>query len=96
MNWTVNERQWQPGRLHVTGFCVYIQSTIIMKYAKALKDRHNEGRCFTKNKVYELPREVYKKSDLIDITLVNDNGVKHRIGLWYKSFRLVEQKDSGQ
>lgn len=54
----------------------------------AKEDLYNGGRCFTKHNEYEVSKQINKQSDLMDVTVTNDQGQPHRIGIWYKSFKI--------
>ena len=58
----------------------------------AKEDLYNGGRCFTKGKEYEVSKQVKSQSDLIDATVTNDQGQPHSIGMWWKSFKIVNKK----
>lgn len=66
-------------------------NTYTIKATKDLID-DTDVKCFTKDKVYtfETHNHIVRNLQLENVTLVNDNGVKHRIGNWYKHFTLVK------
>lgn len=56
---------------------------------KAKKDLYNNGKCFTKGKVYEVKKDVSLTSSLMDCTTVNDLEEPHYIGSWWREFTIV-------
>lgn len=63
-----------------------------MKYAKAKKTLYNNGQCFTKDKVYELPKDVKTEAGLMETRVINDRGEPHIIGSWWREFKLVKSE----
>lgn len=55
--------------------------------------RHEDGSIsFLKNKLYYFKNSYFnvsKQSDLMNIHLTNEQGQLHRIGNWYKHFKIV-------
>lgn len=58
---------------------------------RAKKDLYNAGRCFTKGRVYILPRPIQTLAALLQYTMTNDKGEPHVIGSWWREFEAVEQ-----
>jgi len=58
---------------------------------KATKDLYNEGLCFKKDGIYEIEADVLlvEKYQLENKTATNEQGKPHRIGLWYRHFRIL-------
>jgi hypothetical protein len=55
----------------------------------ATKDLYNEGKCFTKDKIYSTGGiKITDKFKLKDVTIENDLGERHEIGDWWKHFEL--------
>lgn len=57
---------------------------------EAKKDLHNGGRCFTKGERYDAGY-INNLAALIETTVVNDQGEKHCIGMWWRDFKLVNK-----
>jgi len=67
------------------------KTNIVMNYTtiKAKKDLYNAGKCFTKGKVYEVPKLVKTEAGLMDAQVINDNGEPHIIGSWWREFKIT-------
>lgn len=63
-------------------------------YIKAKKNLFNNGKCFTKGKIYtvESSRTINVEASLMEVTAINDLGEKHLIGSWWKNFELIKDK----
>jgi len=59
---------------------------------KAKKDLYNDGKCFTKDKVYkvESSRRITNNYGLEELYTVNDQNERHRIGNWYREFEILD------
>ena len=57
---------------------------------KAKKDLFNDGKCFTKDKVYtiETGRNLTTNASLMEVKTVNDLGETHAIGGWWREFEI--------
>lgn len=53
------------------------------------KDLFNGGRCFSKNKEYTVDKKLFNNASLIDATVTNDQNEPHRIGSWWRNFRII-------
>ena len=56
---------------------------------KAKKDLYNGGLCFTKNKEYKVNVPITNLASLINLTVVNNLGQRHCVGMWYKHFKNI-------
>lgn len=59
---------------------------------RALKDLHNEGKCFSRGKDYTVDKDIHELHQLMNVTVINDNGQPHTISTWYKHFEIVPSK----
>jgi len=57
---------------------------------EAKKDMFNGGQCFTKGQTYEVNGYVEEQYQLMERQAINDMGQPHKIGLWYKNFKIVK------
>ena len=55
---------------------------------KAKKDLYNNGKCFTKGKIYEV-NKVNTEAGLMERTATNDQDEPHLIGSWWRYFGIV-------
>ena len=62
-----------------------MQKTII----RAKKDLFNQGKCFTKDKEYEVTKIVKSKAGLMEAHTMNDQNQFHIIGAWWRDFEVV-------
>lgn len=64
--------------------------TYSIKATKDLSDA-TDVKCFSKDKVYTFTwgSILKEKSSLMNVTIPNDLGIKHRIGTWYKHFNFT-------
>lgn len=79
------------------------QFPITSKYTKAMKqvtttirakqDLYNNGKCFTKNREYTIPKLIKTEASLMDVEIENDLGEPHQIGSWWREFEIVEPND---
>lgn len=60
-----------------------------MAKIKCNKDLFNDGKCFTKGKIYETNISLKDNSSIINAVVVNDLGERHHIGMWYKHFNKI-------
>lgn len=63
-----------------------------MTIIKCKKDLYNRGKCFTKGKEYVVVNDVKTEAGLMDRTVTNDQGEPHRIGGWWRNFKIVSSK----
>lgn len=61
-----------------------------MTIIKAKKDIYNAGKCFTKDKTYEVQKDCTAESSLMEATTINDLGEKHIIGSLWRDFKIVK------
>lgn len=54
------------------------------------QDLYNQGKCFSKGKIYETNRYIDSQPQLMNVTLANDLGQPHQIGGWYKHFKILK------
>jgi len=59
---------------------------------KATEDLFNSGKCFTKDKEYRIEKSLRSEASLMDLKIENDLGEDHIIGMWWRSFEIVERK----
>lgn len=60
---------------------------------KAKKDLFNGGQCFTKGNKYEVQNKcINTEAGLMDCIVENDLGERHRIGGWWRDFKIVSVK----
>jgi len=57
---------------------------------KAKQNMYNNGRCFTKGKTYEVNGYIETEASLMERQTINDLGEEHRIGSWWKNFKIVK------
>jgi hypothetical protein len=55
----------------------------------AKKDLFNGGKCFTEGSVYTVPKQVLTEAGLMESTVINDQGQPHKIGSWWRNFKLI-------
>ncbi len=56
---------------------------------RAKKNLFNAGQCFTKDKVYEIPKQIKDEYSLFDIQITNDLGEPHLIGSFWRDFEII-------
>lgn len=61
-----------------------------MTTIEAKKDLFNDGKCFTKGNTYVVQRDCVTEASLMDATTTNDKGEQHRIGTWWREFKIVK------
>jgi hypothetical protein len=60
---------------------------------RAKKNLYNQGKCFTKGKVYMLPRPIATLAGLLEYQIKNDLGEPHNIGVWWRDFEDASDDD---
>lgn len=61
-----------------------------MTQIKAKKDLFNSGKCFTKDKIYIVQKDISQESGLMDCQTTNDLYEPHLIGSWWREFIIVK------
>ncbi len=59
--------------------------TLIM----APEDLYNQGKCFTKGKIYAVD-PVKSEAGLMETAATNNQGERHIIGSWRRKFKIVD------
>lgn len=59
-----------------------------MKLIIAKKDLYNRGLCFVKGKEYKVADRFDTPAKLIDADVTNELGELHRIGNWWRYFKI--------
>lgn len=61
-----------------------------MTIIKAKKTLYNKGQCFTKGKEYTVNTDIKTEAGLMETIVTNDLGQPHRIGSWWRDFKIVD------